>query len=57
MIYEGRSLEVRRSLGDRLSWWLCSLQSETGVVSPLTAHALAARDVKVTTKALHGPLQ
>jgi hypothetical protein len=29
----------------------------TGVVSPMTAQALAARDVKVTTKALPGPLQ
>jgi hypothetical protein len=29
----------------------------TGVVSPLTAQALAARAVKVTTKALPGPLQ
>lgn len=29
----------------------------TGVVSPLTAQALAARGVKVTTKALPGPLQ
>jgi hypothetical protein len=29
----------------------------TGVVSPLTAQALAARDVKITTKALPGPLQ
>ena len=29
----------------------------TGVVSPVTAQALAARDVKVTTKALPGPLQ
>ena len=29
----------------------------TGVVSPLTAQALATRDVKVTTEALPGPLQ
>jgi hypothetical protein len=29
----------------------------TGVVSSLTAQALAARDVKITTKALPGPLQ
>jgi hypothetical protein len=29
----------------------------TGVVSPLTAQALAARGVNVTTKALPGPLQ
>jgi hypothetical protein len=29
----------------------------TGVVSPMTAQALAARDVKVTTKALPGPLR
>jgi hypothetical protein len=29
----------------------------TGVVSPVTAQTLAARDVKVTTKALPGPLQ
>jgi hypothetical protein len=29
----------------------------TGVVSPVTAQALAAREVKVTTKALPGPLQ
>jgi hypothetical protein len=29
----------------------------TGVVSPMTAQALAARGVNVTTKALPGPLQ
>ena len=29
----------------------------TGVVSPMTAQALATRDVNVTTKALPGPLQ
>jgi hypothetical protein len=29
----------------------------TGVVSPMTAQALATRDVKVTVKALPGPLQ
>src|SRR5208282_750563 len=29
----------------------------TGVVSPVTAQALATRDVKLTTKALPGPLQ
>jgi hypothetical protein len=29
----------------------------TGVVSPMTAQAIAARGVNVTTKALHGPLQ
>ena len=29
----------------------------TGVISPMTAQALAARAVNVTTKALPGPLQ
>jgi hypothetical protein len=29
----------------------------TGVVSPMTAQALAGRGVNVTTKALPGPLQ
>jgi hypothetical protein len=29
----------------------------TGVISPMTAQAMAARSVNVTTKALPGPLQ